>query len=707
VCHKVITAASVLEQIAAHRARGVRVLLVELDCRGGAAGVGWAIHDALAAFSADGGKVVMYVEKAGSSAVDVALAADFIVCEQPTVGRYAGPPGYLVHAALANPRLTLEENARIRERVRAETLKRIAHRVATPEAELTAWLSIAEEEGNFVGAWLSPEAALAHAWGDLVGDRTIAVAVAHSLAAGECVSTYRATEGAVFGCPAPLRMVLPSHPFPGGGAAPEHAQAIAMGKNASDVMAAPPTSPAPVAGDVWFNSDTTTNCPDSNCQGHTLASGTPQVGSFPHRKLYWPHAYNGSAWKDNCGAQAIVAADIVAGAVTAAAIAAGSITADRLSANAIQTTNYAEDGSGNPTAGAKLQVGGTALKVATLGLQLGNYTIERQIAAISLADFSRRLFALTSSGLWVCQDSYGQNVLVGGGATGFNLNGNTVALSQTTQYGDGVFHDAAGLFLAVCNGVGGVSRITLAGAASNRLTTGHLAVAYNYALGEAVMTPDTITVNTAGHYTTDAVTISATTFSASAIWQGVCSLEANGFLVVGNDASNNVVGCYGTPAGWTTISLPSNTGGTVSTPRAAAAQQTQGVVCAMIGGLVIITTYAYTWVAVVGSNLASSASWTRYSNPGGVFAGSPQKAKQTNKVMYVSGQGAYLLMTMDGIHWRKIYPSAYGGYGTAFGTVLGIGANYYAPQAQGIMLVGTVAGVGAVLTSGLANETLD
>lgn len=44
-----------------------------------------------------------------------------------------------------------------------------------------------------------------------------------------------------------------------------------------------------------------------------------------------------------------------------------------LQGDAIQTTNYTEDGSGNPTAGAKLSIASTALKVVAGGMQIGTY----------------------------------------------------------------------------------------------------------------------------------------------------------------------------------------------------------------------------------------------------------------------------------------------------------------------------------------------
>lgn len=48
-----------------------------------------------------------------------------------------------------------------------------------------------------------------------------------------------------------------------------------------------------------------------------------------------------------------------------------SITQAGISANAIQTSNYTEDGSGNPTSGAKLSVTGTTVKIVAGGLQVG------------------------------------------------------------------------------------------------------------------------------------------------------------------------------------------------------------------------------------------------------------------------------------------------------------------------------------------------
>ena len=77
---------------------------------------------------------------------------------------------------------------------------------------------------------------------------------------------------------------------------------------------------------------------------------------------------------------------VVRKAASAELLVDGSITAQKITATAIQTTNYAEDGSGNPTAGAKLATGATALKVASANLQVGGYVFTdyfyRQLQAL-------------------------------------------------------------------------------------------------------------------------------------------------------------------------------------------------------------------------------------------------------------------------------------------------------------------------------------
>jgi hypothetical protein len=110
-------------------------------------------------------------------------------------------------------------------------------------------------------------------------------------------------------------------------------------------QAAAPTS-GMVGGDIWFNTDTTTNCSDPNCKGHTLdGNGNPNVGSYPHRGIYWPHGYDGSTFINIDRTALIVAQEI----------AAGAIVADKIAANALSSGDYAEDSYGAATAGARLR----------------------------------------------------------------------------------------------------------------------------------------------------------------------------------------------------------------------------------------------------------------------------------------------------------------------------------------------------------------
>jgi hypothetical protein len=123
-------------------------------------------------------------------------------------------------------------------------------------------------------------------------------------------------------------------------------------------------------GDLWFSTDTVTNCPVAACKGHTLdGSGAPNVGGYPHRAMYWPHRYATNAWVDSERQALIVASEI----------AAGAIVADKIAANVLKTPNYAftgTEGGANEvaTAGAKMQnaPGGTALLVAPGNLKIGS-----------------------------------------------------------------------------------------------------------------------------------------------------------------------------------------------------------------------------------------------------------------------------------------------------------------------------------------------
>lgn len=192
--------------------------------------------------------------------------------------------------------------------------------------------------------------------------------------------------------------------------------ALATSRNRAFHQAAAPSNPtggyALVAGDLWFSTDTSTNCPDSNCKGHTAdANGDAQVGSYPHRALYWPHKWTGSAWVDTGGQQLIIASEIAAGAIIASKIAA----------DALQTSNYTQDGNGYPTAGAKLDKSGTALKVAPANVQVGAWNLEEMFAAMAAANWMP--FELPTASIW--------RKVVESTATG-TRQGRLLAVSQTS-----------------------------------------------------------------------------------------------------------------------------------------------------------------------------------------------------------------------------------------------------------------------------------
>jgi ATP-dependent protease ClpP protease subunit len=146
------------------------------------------------------------------------------------------------------------------------------------------------------------------------------------------------------------------------------AQTLASNKSAVLRQAAPPANPTGGytlrTGDLWYNTDATTNCADSNCKGHTLdASGVPSVGAYPHRGTYWLHHWTGSAWVD--------------------AERKAKITAEEFEGNVFKTPNYAFTGTQGgadevATAGAKMQnaPGGTALLVAPQNLKIGSTLIK-------------------------------------------------------------------------------------------------------------------------------------------------------------------------------------------------------------------------------------------------------------------------------------------------------------------------------------------
>lgn len=164
------------------------------------------------------------------------------------------------------------------------------------------------------------------------------------------------------------------------------AQATANAK-ATITQSASPPSTGMIAGDTWFNSDTTTNCPDVNCKGHTTSGGVPQVGSYPHRVTLWPHLYSGTAWLDGQGTQKILAGEIVAGVVQSLLS----------SSDVVQTSDFTSTGSGASevaTRGVKIRSTATdsntvpPLLVGPNGMKIGGYLID-EIKAAALSTVGR------------------------------------------------------------------------------------------------------------------------------------------------------------------------------------------------------------------------------------------------------------------------------------------------------------------------------
>lgn len=118
-------------------------------------------------------------------------------------------------------------------------------------------------------------------------------------------------------------------------------ETLASSKSAVFYSALAPSNPTSGytlrTGDVWFSTDTTTSCPDSSCKGHTAdATGDPQVGTYPHRALYWSHRWSGTAWVDARATQTIITSELAAGVIVASKIATDSL----------RTTTYSPGTSG-------------------------------------------------------------------------------------------------------------------------------------------------------------------------------------------------------------------------------------------------------------------------------------------------------------------------------------------------------------------------
>ena len=116
-------------------------------------------------------------------------------------------------------------------------------------------------------------------------------------------------------------------------------------------------------------------------------------------------------------------------------LVANAVTAGKILAGEIKTSNYAEDGSANPTAGAKLDHTGTALKVAPANLQIGSTVIENAWFGNMFAV----CFSLTTTASGASRLSYYGGITVG-------VDGNYVAVTiPGAAYGDHVVTLASGV----------------------------------------------------------------------------------------------------------------------------------------------------------------------------------------------------------------------------------------------------------------------
>jgi hypothetical protein len=389
----------------------------------------------------------------------------------------------------------------------------------------------------------------------------------------------------------------------------------------------------------------------------------------------------------------------------------GAITGGKIQGDALQTSNYAQDGNGNPTAGAKLDKDGLALKVAPKNCQIGTLTIEKQLTALLLSDISRPVGSTTNAGYFCAMDDTGGNVLMmGSGSAGasYLLNGNAYQVPSYPPLvaGDAVWYSAGGFFVMANPGAASMHSLTPAGSITKRANFGAQVLVVQGNGGSNLVVSDAVLNTPNLYYSTNGTTWAQNNSPVAATWAGGCWVPGKGFLMVGNDSSNNVVAVLN-PNGagsWLQCSLPYNTGGTVYNPRTGYGgnNPSQGVVCGRVNGRVLILTQNYIWTASTSADLLQSSSWTR---TGATWGASPRQARSTDSMLVVSFAGSsYLCATLDGLTWRTILPG--GGVGSN-STVLGLAACQAAPRAQVMALVGNVTGAANLVASGIVNETYD
>jgi ATP-dependent protease ClpP protease subunit len=179
--------------------QGVRVLVLSIGSPGGIGPAGFALFNALKAFSRAGGTVIVHVDHVvGSVASFVILAADYIVMSPDAEIVVHGARDIVPHGerkgSVAGPTSASGLGYRLLLAVYAtETL--------VPRETLEQWLSQHEEDGRPPATVLDATAAVSYAFADSVGDLRDAEDLAMRVAAGTAKPSPRraalAARGAV------------------------------------------------------------------------------------------------------------------------------------------------------------------------------------------------------------------------------------------------------------------------------------------------------------------------------------------------------------------------------------------------------------------------------------------------------------------------------------------------------------------------------
>jgi ATP-dependent protease ClpP protease subunit len=145
------------------RADGVRVVLVRIHCAGGSTTAGVALEEAFRVFSAAGGTLITYVDRAANStAASFALVADIITM--------APHSSFAVHRALVFEAGTMAPRpASEGEFFNQHLLEVFRERTLTPDADLDTWVHLGpNDRGEPDHAEIGAAAAMAYGWVDLV-----------------------------------------------------------------------------------------------------------------------------------------------------------------------------------------------------------------------------------------------------------------------------------------------------------------------------------------------------------------------------------------------------------------------------------------------------------------------------------------------------------------------------------------------------------